>query len=79
MIGQQSQQLPQQQPGGTLGIGHSGADGGKATAEDDDTVIMSNIQGQMRASSIRKVTQLVDRHPDTTLGIIRGWIATDHG
>jgi flagellar M-ring protein FliF len=78
-IGQQSQQLPQQQPGGTLGIGYSGTDGGKATAEDDDTVIMSNIQGQMRASSIRKVTQLVDRHPDTTLGIIRAWIATDHG
>jgi flagellar M-ring protein FliF len=42
-------------------------------------VTMSNIQGQLRASSIRKVTQLVDRHPDTTLGIIRGWIATDHG
>ena len=38
---------------------------------------MNNIQGQLRASSIRKVTQLVDRHPDTTLGIIRAWIATD--
>jgi flagellar M-ring protein FliF len=33
----------------------------------------------MRASSIRKVLQLVDRHPDTTLGIIRGWMSTDGG
>jgi flagellar M-ring protein FliF len=65
--------------GSPLGIGHSTSEGALAAAEDDDIVTMSNIQGQLRASSIRKVTQLVDRHPDTTLGIIRGWIATDHG
>lgn len=47
--------------------------------DDEDTVTITNIQGQMRASSIRKVTQLVDRHPDTTLGIIRGWISTEQG
>jgi flagellar M-ring protein FliF len=40
---------------------------------------MNNIHGQLRASSIRKVTQLVDRHPDTTLGIIRAWMTADHG
>ncbi|HEY4172484.1 MAG TPA: flagellar M-ring protein FliF C-terminal domain-containing protein, partial [Rhodopila sp.] len=62
-----------------LGIGHAATGNALATVEDDDIVTMSNIQGQLRASSIRKVTQLVDRHPDTTLGIIRGWIATDHG
>ena len=72
------------QAAAALGIGHStvaaGAGGaGQVSLEDDETVTMSNIQGQMRASSIRKVTQLVDLHPDTTLGIIRAWIATDHG
>ena len=66
-------------PSGALGIGHSPSVGPNAVDDDDDVVTMSNIQGQMRASAIRKVTQLVDRHPDTTLGIIRGWIATDHG
>jgi flagellar M-ring protein FliF len=40
---------------------------------------MNNIQGQIRGSSIRKVLHLVDQHPDTTLGIIRGWLATDGG
>jgi flagellar M-ring protein FliF len=65
--------------GGALGIGHSRAEGGAAAADDDETMTMSNIQGQLRASSIRKVTQLVDRHPDTTLGIIRGWMAEDAG
>ena len=62
-----------------LGIGHSGGGPGIAADADEETVSLNHIQGQMRASSIRKVTQLVDRHPDTTLGIIRGWIATDHG
>ena len=64
---------------GALGIGHSGIEGEAAGVEDEDIVTMNNIQGQLRASSIRKVTQLVDRHPDTTLGIIRSWISTDHG
>ena len=64
-------------PAGTLSIG--GTESGPSVPEDDDTLTMNNIQGQLRASSIRKVTQLVDRHPDTTLGIIRGWISTDHG
>jgi flagellar M-ring protein FliF len=66
-------------PGTALGIAHGGGDDGQLDPEEDDTVIVHNVQGQMRASSIRKVTQLVDQHPDTTLGIIRAWIATDQG
>lgn len=66
------------QPSGALGIGHSAAEGGPAGGDDDDTMSMSNVQGQLRASAIRKVTKLVDQHPDTTLGIIRGWISTDN-
>jgi flagellar M-ring protein FliF len=67
--------------GTALGIGHSGGGGESpaAATEEDDVMTMNNIQGQLRASAIRKVTQLVDRHPDTTLGIIRSWISTDHG
>jgi flagellar M-ring protein FliF len=66
-----------QQGGVALGIANGGSDG--APAEEDETMVMNNIQGQLRASSIRKVTQLVDMHPDTTLGIIRGWMALDNG
>jgi flagellar M-ring protein FliF len=69
---------PGQQGSAPLGIGHGGSEIGQARTDDDDTMTMSNVHGQMRASSIRKVTQLVDQHPDTTLGIIRAWIATDH-
>ena len=66
-------------PPGALALERTGADAERAVAEEDDSVTMSNIQGQLRASSIRRVTQLVDQHPDTTLGIIRAWISTDGG
>ena len=45
--------------------------------DDEETVTMNQIHGQLRASSLRKVAQLVEQHPDTTLGIIRAWIAAD--
>jgi flagellar M-ring protein FliF len=54
------------------------AEDGDAPPEDDEMITLNRIQGQMRSSSIRKVTQLVDRYPDATLGIIRGWIASDN-
>jgi flagellar M-ring protein FliF len=54
------------------------ADESEAPPEEDEMVTLARIQGQMRSSSIRKVTQLVDRYPEATLGIIRGWIAGDN-
>jgi flagellar M-ring protein FliF len=68
-------------PSGTLAIERSSGEAARAPAivagDDDDTVIMGNIQGQLRASSIRRVLKLVDEHPDTTMAIIRGWISSD--
>jgi hypothetical protein len=32
---------------------------------------------QVKASSIRKVTKLVETYPNETLAIIRAWIASD--
>ena len=60
------------------GTARSIADQSEAGGPDDDEMVtLARIQGQMRSSSIRKVTQLVDRYPEATLGIIRGWIASD--
>ena len=72
--------IGQSRAAGPLGIEHGGGDPARTLGEvDDDTVTMAQIQGQLRASSIRKVTQLIELHPDTTLGIIRGWISADQG
>ena len=35
---------------------------------------MSNVDGRMRASSIRRLAELVEKHPDESLSIVRGWM-----
>jgi flagellar M-ring protein FliF len=66
-----------QQQSGSLGIEHSTGGRDQQAADDEDTLAVNNVRGQMRASSIRKVVELVNQHPDTTLGIIRGWLSAD--
>ncbi len=33
-----------------------------------------NVEGQMRASSIRRIAELVDKHPEESLSIVRSWM-----
>ena len=55
--------------------------GAAATAllEDESMVSIAQIEGQLRASSIRRVSDLAEKHPDETLSILRGWMAQEHG
>lgn len=46
---------------------------------DESMVNIAMIEGQMRASSLRKLAELVDKHPDETLTIMRGWMTQDNG
>ena len=49
--------------------------GGTPLLADESMIEMANIEGQIRASSIRKLAELVEKHPDQTLSIMRGWMA----
>ena len=53
-------------PGG--GLVSSDAGGG------DAMVTMTNVEGQLRLSSVRKVVELVQRHPEESLSIVRAWM-----
>ncbi|MCW3473284.1 flagellar basal-body MS-ring/collar protein FliF [Limobrevibacterium gyesilva] len=46
---------------------------------DESMIQIANIEGQLRASSIRKLSALVERHPDESLSIIRAWLQQDPG
>jgi flagellar M-ring protein FliF len=50
-----------------------------ALLEDESMVNIAQIEGQMRASSLRKMSALVDKHPNEALTIMRGWMAQEHG
>ncbi len=47
--------------------------------EDEAMISLSQIEGQMRASSLRKLSDIVGKHPDETLTIMRGWMAQENG
>jgi flagellar M-ring protein FliF len=67
-------------PAGSAGSEtYSGSVSAVALLEDDSLVNVANIEGQMRASSIRRVVELIERHPEESLTIMRGWMAQEQG
>jgi flagellar M-ring protein FliF len=64
--------------GGSTSALIAGASGTPLLA-DESMVNMSQIEGQIRASSLRKVTELVEKHPDESLSIVRGWMVQENG
>jgi flagellar M-ring protein FliF len=40
-------------------------------------VAIANIQGQLRASAINNLVQLVQHHPDESLAVLRRWLAPE--
>jgi flagellar M-ring protein FliF len=69
-------------PSGMAALAGPGSSGSGLTAaqlEDEAMISLSQIEGQMRASSLRKLTDIVGKHPDETLTIMRGWMAQENG
>ena len=69
-------------PNGMMALPAPGGGGREASAaqlEDDALISLGQIEGQMRASSLRKLADIVSKHPDETLTIMRGWMAQEHG
>lgn len=57
----------------------AGPSGGGAMAalpapEEDAGIDIAQIQGRVRASSVKKVAEVVDKHPEESVQIIRGWL-----
>lgn len=42
--------------------------------EGESAIDIDRIQGRVRASSVKKVAEVVDKHPDESIQIIRGWL-----
>jgi flagellar M-ring protein FliF len=47
--------------------------------EDDNMVNLNNVDGQLRASSIRRLADLVEKHPEESLTIVRAWMQEGNG
>jgi flagellar M-ring protein FliF len=53
--------------------------GGQRLSEEetDDLIDVASIDGKVRASTIKKIEEIVERHPEETVGILRQWMTQD--
>ncbi len=42
--------------------------------EEDGGIDIANIEGRVKDSSIRKIGEIVETHPEEALAIIRNWL-----
>lgn len=45
--------------------------------EDDNMIDVQNIEGKVKASSLKKVAELIATHPDESVAVIRNWMSAD--
>lgn len=57
---------------GPAGTGVSGAFGDEE--EEDQLINLDQVDGRVKASTLKKISEIVDRHPEETVGILRQWM-----
>jgi flagellar M-ring protein FliF len=62
-------------PGGQAML--AGPDGEVALADGDSMINIGQVEGQMRASSLRRVAELAEKHPEEALSVLRSWMAQE--
>lgn len=45
--------------------------------EDDEMIDMAKVQGRVKASSLKKVEDIVNNYPNETVSVLRGWMTQD--
>ncbi len=49
-------------------------EGAGALLDDQSMINIASVNGQLRASSIRRIAALVANYPEASLTIVRGWM-----
>lgn len=50
---------------------------GTDKAEEDEMIDVAQIEGRVRASTIKKIGEIVEHHPEETVSILREWLYQD--
>lgn len=51
--------------------------GGENQLDEEEMVDVARIDGKVRASALKKIEEIVERHPEETIGILRQWMSED--
>lgn len=73
LLADQSLQAPQLMPPGALAQDLA-LEEGAAGEELDHMIDINRVEGRVRASSLRKVGEIVEKHPEEAVSIIRNWL-----
>ncbi|HEU0071333.1 MAG TPA: flagellar basal-body MS-ring/collar protein FliF [Alphaproteobacteria bacterium] len=68
--------LPGSMPSGMGGM--LPAMGGDAGALGEATIDMQQVEGRVRESSVKKISEIVDKHPEEAVNILRNWMYRDN-
>jgi flagellar M-ring protein FliF len=60
--------------GSTIASSGDGAVAALPAPEADARIDIAKIEGQVKASSVKKVAEFVDKHPDESVAILRNWL-----
>lgn len=55
-------------------IGDDGRPEKNIASEIDQMIDLNQVEGRVRASSVRKIGEIIEKHPEEALSIIRGWL-----
>ena len=67
-------------PGGSALTSYAGgslAEMSDGSGEGDGMIDLQKVDGQVRASSLRKVGEIINSHPEEAVGILRSWLYQD--
>lgn len=64
-------------PGGAL-TGQIAAEAAQEAEALDQMIDLSRVEGRVKASSVKKVGEIVEKHPEEAVSILRNWIYADN-
>lgn len=63
--------------GGPAAAPRQGGGSAGAEAESDAMMDISQVEGRVRESTVKKVTEIIDAYPEESVTVVRGWMAED--
>ena len=71
---ERAQQAVLSAPKGPDGQPLAVTDGSEGEDDVDSMINMAQVEGRVRASSVKKIGDIVDKHPEEALAIMRNWM-----
>lgn len=67
-------------PGDEMGMSGGGGNAvGMGEEEEPETLIdMDQVEGRVRASTVKQIGEIVAKHPEEAVSVVRGWMAEEH-